>query len=306
MNPHDAKSRDEGLFVEGNLPTVLANDVAGEIVKLGPLGTGDFHVGDHVFSRSDLLKNKDHGGLQQYCLLDPNFSSKVPPNVTDRRVATVACNLMAPFISFFDVLAIPLPGTEESKSFGYKAQIILIIGGGANCGKLGVQLAKWAGFGRIIVVAGKRNEGELKKCGATHIIDRHVDDVLSEIREIAGDDLMYAYDAINEGEAVTLGVAALSNTKKGALATPLSGRPDSSKIGKKEQGFHIKQTFGLSWVHPELAKFFWSNIYGWLESGVITPLCFKVLNGLDADKVNAIYDNYAQGRSQSKVHVLPD
>jgi hypothetical protein len=44
---------------------------------------------------------------------------------------------------------------------------------------------------------------------------------------------------------------------------------------------------------------------GWLKDGVITPGSFEVYEGLDADKINAVYDNYRDGKAQGKVHIRP-
>lgn len=305
VNPHDQKSRDTGLFTKDSLPAVLANDVVGEIVKLGPHSTRDYQVGDHIFAQSNAIAGIDHGGLQEYCLLDVEYSCKVPSNINDDQAATIPTNMIAPYIAFFTpVLGLVIPETDAAKAFDFKPLSLLVVGGGSNCGKFGVQLAKWAGIGQIIVVAGKDNEAQLKQLGATHVIDRHGADVLGEIRKLTGDDLIYAYDAVNRDN--TLAVAALSNTKKGTLATLVHGQPDTAKIGEKKAGYEVKGVFGLSMAYPEAAGLFWRKFMPeWLESGAVSPLDYKVIEGLNADKVNAVYDNYRDGMPQSKVHVHP-
>ena len=202
MNPHDQKQRDTSLFIKDKLPAVLANDVVGEIVKLGPSDTKDYKIGDHVFVQGNFFAGFDHGGLQQYALLDSKYSSRVPKSLNDDEANMLPINLVASYIAFFaqSGLGLPLPGTDASRTFDYTSQSILIIGGGSNCGKFGVQLAKWAGFGTIVVVAGSKNEAQLKQLRATHIIDRQSSDVLGEIRVLVGDDLLYSYDAVNRYE----------------------------------------------------------------------------------------------------------
>jgi NADPH2:quinone reductase len=78
-------------------------------------------------------------------------------------------------------LAIPFPGRNENKDFDYAAQTLVIIGGGSNVGRLTVQFAKMVGIGRIIAIASIRGEEELKKLGATHVIDRYSKDIPSEV-----------------------------------------------------------------------------------------------------------------------------
>jgi NADPH:quinone reductase len=216
-------------------------------------------------------------------------------------------NVIAPFITLFTANGFgwPIPGTDAAKGFDYSAQTLLIIGGGANTGKFMTQFAKWAGVGTIIAVAGPKNEAELKKYGATHIIDRHSSSALEEIRAITGDELTCVFDCVNEGD-LTFGVSALSNTKNGLVACLIPGKADEAKVvGEKKGGYDCRHQLGLSWAHPEAAKFFWGHMEGWLKDGVITPGSFEVYEGLDADKINAVYDNYRDGKAQGKVHIRP-
>lgn len=97
----------------------------------------------------------------------------------------------------FDTLEIPAPWTDQAKTFDYANTSLLVMGGGSNCGKFGVQLATIAGIGKIVVVGG--NETELKSYGATHVLDRHGghDVVLERIRAVVDDDLIYVTTLIN-------------------------------------------------------------------------------------------------------------
>lgn len=94
------------------------------------------------------------------------------------------------------------------------------------------------GIGRIITVAGL-HRNDLKARGATHVIDRHAVDALDQIRAITGDDLVYAIDTFNSDLGQELGVAALSNSKRGTLITlrRTNGDFDPARIGVKEAGY---------------------------------------------------------------------
>lgn len=195
-------------------------------------------------------------------------------------------------------MGIPAPWTEKAKTFDYAGTQLLIIGGGSNCGRFAVQIAKLAGIGKIVVVGGR--EDQLKKFGATHIIDRHGgnDVVLERIRKIVGDDLVYAYDAVNHPSDQYLGINALSNSKKGALARLVFsiGEPDTSKILPKNAGYELKNTFGSSHAKAELTTPFWKQLEGYLQKGEIVPLQYTAVNGLDLDKANEVLDAYRDGR----------
>lgn len=308
VNPHDQKVRDVGLFIGSNVPAIIANDIAGTVSSLGLNVTG-FSIGDHVFGQSEL--SIDTGGLQQYCLLDADVTAHVPPDISDDQAATLPVNGIAPFVALFDSsgLGIPPPFTNniDAKAFDYAAQALVIIGGGANTGKLGIQLASLAGIGKIVAVASASNAAELKSYGATHIIDRHAsnEEIKSHIQEITGDDLLYVYDTINKDH--TLAVSLLSSTRNGKVATLLPGEVDTAKIGEKKAGFRIAHTFGSSHLHRDLGRKFWKELPSWVESGKLKPLSFKIVEGgLSTEGVNRVLDNYRDGKSPGKWHVHPN
>lgn len=88
LNPHDHKARDWGLFIKDNLPSSLANDVVGEVTVLGE-GVTRFKVGDVVFSQAAFV------GLQQYALLEEDFTAIVPEGISQDEAATLPTNIIA-------------------------------------------------------------------------------------------------------------------------------------------------------------------------------------------------------------------
>ncbi|KAF2189255.1 GroES-like protein [Zopfia rhizophila CBS 207.26] len=306
INPHDQKSRDTGLFIKDDLPSILANDVAGIVTAIGPKAT-KFHIGDRIFAQAGISPGSTQNGLQQYAVVDEDFAAKVPHGFTDDDGVTLPTNIIAPLVGLFDQsgLGIPAPWTEQAKTFDYNGTQILIIGGGSNCGRFAVPCAKLVGIGKIVVVGGK--EEELKKFGATDVLDRHGghDAVLERIRNVVGDDLVYAFDAVNAAEDQILGLNALSSTKKGKMARLIFsfGSLDESKIVGKQVGYELKDVFGSSHLKSEVAMPFWERVGGYLEQGKIIPLSYVVENGLDAATVNAVLDKYRDGKPVTKTHI---
>ncbi|KAG4431501.1 hypothetical protein IFR05_013016 [Cadophora sp. M221] len=174
--------------------------------------------------------------------------------MSDDEAATLPTNTIASLVSFFSSLnglGILAPWSVEAKDFDYASTTVLIIGGGSNCGKFRVQLAKLAGIGTIVVVGGVDIESKIY--GATHVLDRHgeYNEVLEWIRTVVGDDLQYAFDAINAPPGQILALNALSNTKKGTLARlVLMGPVDESMVVGKNAGFKVKDVMGSSQLHP--------------------------------------------------------
>jgi NADPH2:quinone reductase len=258
------------------------------------------------------MAHTDTAGLQQYALLTANLSARVPLSLSDYEAATIPVNSLAPFIAIFHEsgLGFPPPGTIEAENFGYAEKTLVIIGGGSNCGKFGVQLASLVGFGRIIVIAGLNSSKELRNYGATHIIDRHQShsEIKKRVLEVTGDDNVgFVYDALNRDH--TLAVSLLSNTQKGVVAALLPGKVvHEDEIGEKEMGYEVKKVFGASHAQPDFyAELFWEKMPLWIESGAIRPLGFKVVEGgLDRDGVNRVLNDYRDGKNPGKWHVHPN
>ncbi|KAF5618728.1 zinc-type alcohol dehydrogenase [Fusarium sp. NRRL 52700] len=311
LNPHDQRTRDDGLFVT-SMPYVIASDIVGEVVTVG---TGEhsarFTLGDHVFGHTFAEGgfNNDFNAAQQYALVDARFVGRVANSgLSDDEASTIPVIVLAAFIALCAPSGhgLPAPFSPEAKSFDYSSVSLLVIGGGSNTGRAVVELAKLAGIGQIIAIAGKQNEGSLKAIGATHVIDRRAPDVLEQIRAITGDELIYAVDTVNAGPDQELGVAALSNKKKGTLITLRrpDGDLDAARIGLKAASYERRLVFGVSPIHPELTMKFWEEAPCWYKEGVLRPSSFEVIQGLDPDAVNKALDKYRDG-SGVKMNIHP-
>jgi NADPH2:quinone reductase len=306
FNPHDQKARDGGLFIAENLPGILTNDVTGTVVALGP-GVDKYQVGDRVLSHPGFSGNYAQNGLQEYAVNDVNAGFKIPDAISDDEAATLPTNIIAPLVGLFDGtngVGIPAPWTEEAKAFDYKGATVLVLGGGSNCGRFAVQLAALANIGTIVSVGG--SEEELKGYGATHVLDRHGGDevVLERIRKVVGDDLIYAFDAVNPPAGQILGLNALSSSKKGKLARLLpTGAVDESKVAGKKAGFEVINVFGSSQVKPDLCYPFWDRVPEYLTSGKLKPLKVAVKQGLTSENANAVLDAYRDGKLAQKTHI---
>ncbi|KAF5535517.1 zinc-type alcohol dehydrogenase [Fusarium mexicanum] len=302
LNPHDQRTRDDGLFIS-SMPYVIASDIVGEVVTVGAgEDSAKFTLGEHVFGHTFAEGgfNNDFNAAQQYALVDARFVGRVAGSgLTDDEASTIPVIVLAAFITLFAPSGhgIPAPFTSEAKTFEYSSISLLVIGGGSNTGRAVVELAKLAGIGQILVIAGKQNEANLKAIGATHFIDRRDPDVLDQIRAITGDELIYAVDTVNAGLDQELGVAALSNKKKGTLITlrRTDGDLDAARIGPKAAGYERRLVFGVSPIHPELTTKFWEEVPRWYNEGKLHASSFEVIKGLDADAVNKALDKYRDG-----------
>ncbi|KAK4119825.1 GroES-like protein [Parathielavia appendiculata] len=311
LNPHDQKIRDYGIIITPeHLPYITGNDIAGVVEDVGSDVTA-WKRGDRVFAQAD-AGTPDGGGAQQYAVVPADLVAPIPESMSFDEAATLPTVAMASFVALFHPsgLGLPAPYSKESESFGYQQRSLVVIGGGSNCGKLAVQLARLVGFGKIITIAAKtpEKEAELKELGATHVLDRRAEDVVEQCRAVVGDGLLYALDTVNNGPmAHTLGVSLLSASEKGTLATLLPGdvHVDESKIGHKAAGYEVRFTRGSAHLHRELGQQFWKHLPGWLEAGKIRPLRYRIISHLDEKAVNEALDGYRDGGSITKVNIHP-
>jgi NADPH2:quinone reductase len=208
--------------------------------------------------------------------------------------ATLPTNVSAAFVALFDVLGLPAPWQDNVAC----PEHLLVVGGGSNCGNLAVQLAKLAGVPNIVAVGG--NEALLRRLGATHIIDRHSpeDTIIDKIREATNNDLVYALDAVNFPEGLGLALRALSDNRPGKLARLLP-------IGSVEdtRGHELLDVLGLFIYRDPLCVELWERLTGYVEAGAIRPTSFSMLEGLEAEVVNAALDGYRDGTCRNKPQI---
>jgi NADPH:quinone reductase len=110
------------------------------------------------------------------------------------------------------------------------------------------------------------------------------------------------YDTYTFGDH-SLGVSLLSNTKRGTFIHNTHGQAAEAVLASKKGRVDCRHIQGFSHAIPEFGQMFWKQLPIWLETGKITPLKYKVIDGLDSAKVNAALDEYKEGRGGERYHV---
>jgi NADPH2:quinone reductase len=262
-----------------------------------------FPIGAHVFSQG-LLRRPMSGGLQEYTVIDGRYAATVPAGISDTTAALYPINAVTAAMSLFSAagFAWPFPGTPEAAGFDYAAQKVVIMGGGSNVGRLAIQFARLAGIGTIIAVASASGTELLKRLGATHVVSRQASDVEAQVRGIVADELTYVYDTFTKGDQ-SLGVSLLSDSKKGTFVHITAGAVSEAVLARKNGGIEVKFVQGISSAIPDFGELFWKQFPTWLETGKVKPLKYKIIEGLDAAKVNEVLDEYREGRGGERYHV---
>lgn len=139
-NPHDEKIRDEGLFTGNKAPYILANDIAGTSTRVGP-AVSRFRPGNRVFGQAG-VGSLDRGSLQQYALVDADLAARIPDSLTDDAAATFPTDAMAAFVALSRAprCRVPLPYAPPAECDAFRAErhAVVVLGVGANCGRMGV------------------------------------------------------------------------------------------------------------------------------------------------------------------------
>ncbi len=159
-----------------------------------------------------------------------------------------------------------------------------------------MQLARIAGLGKIIVVAGPSNSDQLKLMGATHVIDRHgsATDIAQQIKEIVGsEDVTQVYSCAQL--QLDLVVAILSASKSSRLRCLLPVEAEEAEKLKEQRPLCDAQ-FMDDITNESLKPYtdrFWREVPQRLTHGKILPTKYRVIQGLErVQETNEALDTY--------------
>ena len=220
---------------------------------------------------------------------------------------TFPVNATTSFAALFHPLGFGLPPPFRTKfQLWTPSETILIIGGGSNVGKMAIQFAKMAGIQQIITIASIANSAILKKFGATHVIDRHLEPsaIATEIRKLAGQDgITHIYDCVSWDYAFPISL--LSTSKHNILLT-LHPAEDAEKIVKEKRlDCRVQFILGNSEFLEPLTAEFWKYLPGWVEDGKLAVSKYRVVEGLDLKLVEEGLDSYRDGSPVTPFIVHP-
>ncbi|KAL7266974.1 hypothetical protein RUND412_010459 [Rhizina undulata] len=279
VNPVDWKIIKYGMIIQ-KFPSVLGKDIAGIVEKVGD-EVKDFKVGDRVMSQC-YFESADHGGFQQYCVLDATLVGKIPDNIDFDDAATVPLASFTAIVGLFSPpglglqppKGIPQAGPNSTKS-------ILILGGASNVGQFAIQLARIAGIENIITTASPKNKELCLMLGATHFFDRSDEGAASKIKALFGEDLRYAFDAISSEETQRIAMEAMADNHKVHLTTVLPPVKDRSTFPKKSEEPAWNNIYGGSNLQRNYIVPFYSVVHNWLASGQLVTPRLEVVGGLE-------------------------
>lgn len=260
VNPLDCRIRDGDfkLILPYRLPLVMGNDVAGEIVRVGPR-VQRFKPGDEVYARP----SKDRiGTFAEFIAMRAGDVALKPKNLTMEEAASI------PLVGLTAVQAL----VERSNL--RKGQKVLIHAGSGGVGTLAIQLAKHLGA-FVATTTSTANSDLVRRLGADVVIDYKKEDFETALRD---------YDLVlNALDAKTL-EKSLRVLKPGGKLISISGPPDPA----------FAREIGANWVLRQLVYFLSSSIRSKAKRhGVQYSFLFMRADGEQLQSITSLIENGA-------------
>jgi NADPH:quinone reductase-like Zn-dependent oxidoreductase len=194
------KSGEFKLVLPYRLPLILGHDVAGVVVRVGPL-VRQFKPGDEVYSRPDDFRI---GAFAEFIAIK-EISLAIKPKA----------------LTMEEAASIPLVGLTAWQALIEKANLkkgqkVFIQAGSGGVGTFAIQLAKHLGA-FVATTTSTANVDWVKRLGADIVIDYKKDDF---------ENILHGYDVVlNSQDSKTLSKS-LSVLKPGGKLISISGPPD--------------------------------------------------------------------------------
>ncbi|KAF2451083.1 GroES-like protein [Karstenula rhodostoma CBS 690.94] len=303
LNPLDWKRQLTGMFIP-SYPAVLGTDLSGVVEAVGS-NVSKFKPGDRVLGGADgiVSQKPENAAFQTYTILRSSSTSKLPSSVSLEQAATLTTSIVTSYLMLFHVLGLPKP---ELKAPPPNATV-LVWGGASMTGNLTIQLAKLAGL-NVYATASKKNHEHLRSLGASVLFDYNSSTVVEDAvaaAEREGKPIAYVADTI--ASTATLSSVQDILSKSTATAKVIAHTGPWPEDLPKLDAIDADMVHGEElWYKPDMiqlgSKIFHEDLPTWLESGVIAPPPYRVIEG-GVGKIQAALEVLKAGVSNQKVLV---
>ncbi|KAL4862123.1 hypothetical protein BDV12DRAFT_190635 [Aspergillus spectabilis] len=297
INPVDGSLQAKAWYPL-NYPAVLGQDVAGEVIEIGPDVTR-FKPGDRVVGHALGMASKraEDGGFQAYTLLQTNMVSHIPDDVTYESAAVLPLALSTASCGLFqhDFLSLQYPTDPRAKPTG---KTLLVWGGASSVGSNAIQLAVSAGY-EVYTTASPKNFEYVKNLGAAQVFDYNSPTVTDDlVNALKGKTLAGALDCI--------GFAASPLTVEVVLRSEGVKIISTTKGGfKAPEGVTLKIIFGTSLKDNDVGKAIYETFLPKaLKAKSFVPAPEPLVVGVGLESIQGAVDLLAKGVSARKVVVL--
>ncbi|MEF2977044.1 zinc-binding alcohol dehydrogenase family protein [Subtercola sp. YIM 133946] len=237
VNPLDEIKQATGNLMYRWLPypSVLGEDVAGEVVEVGSAVTR-FSVGDRVLAYVvGMEKGRNHqpeGGFQLYSVARAMLAAPLPESLSFEQAAVLPLAVSTAASALFqsDQLGlrhpVPVPPAEAAPAGGREA--VVVWGGSTSVGSNAIQLARAAGY-EVVTTASPHNHDVVRRLGASHVFDYASPTAVRDIAAVLAGVTVAGVFAAGTGSAEpAVAVAIATGATRVSLASPsvsLGGLP---------------------------------------------------------------------------------
>ena len=302
INPVDWKIQASGGFGL-KYPTILGEDVVGEVLEVGSNLKKNFRVGNRILANAWALRGgPSYGAFQIYPAINAKTACLIPDDLSfeDAVVLPLSISTAAAGLYLDYTLGLPFPNLESSLfPFSSKSKTLLLWGGSSSVGSSVIQLATASGY-HVVTTASPSNYEYCKLLGATLVLDYHNPDIVPILVSLLKDTkLAGAYDAIGTETTVRQCASVLHALGGGTIASVVSS-PDTFKNVKISR---ISSEDIISEA-PKVAEKIWGDyIPAALKTGQFMPAPKPLLVGKGLESVQKGLDRQKKGVSARKVVV---
>ncbi|KAI3324542.1 zinc-binding oxidoreductase CipB [Xylariaceae sp. AK1471] len=297
INPVDGNLQYTAFFPL-KYPTILGQDVAGDVAVVGP-GVTRFKVGDRVVGHATSMVSGRHqdGGFQHYTTLQTNMASPIPANMSYETAVVLPLGLSTAAAGLFqkNFLSLQLPQEPAREPIG---KTLLVWGGASSVGSNAIQLAIAAGY-EVITTASAHNFDYVKKLGASQVFDYKSPTVQEDLIDaFKSKTLAGVMDCIGAPAWAICVEVALKSSGNKFVATAKRGYPAPPEAVK------LEGVFGLTVKDDDTAKAIYEDFLPKaLEAGSYKPSPEPLVAGQGLESIQAAVDLHRAGVSAQKIVV---
>ena len=227
VNPLDEIKQSTGNVMYGWLPspTVLGEDVAGEVVEVGA-GVSGFTVGDRVIAYAvGMEKKRNHaaeGAFQLFTVVQAQLTARIPDELSfeDAVVLPLAISTAASALFQSDQLGLRHPTSGAAGADADPTEWVVVWGGSTSVGSNAIQLAVAAGYS-VITTASPYNHDRMRALGARHVVDYRSGSAVRDVVALVEGRPVAGIIAVGTGSAEpALSIAVATGARRISLTSP--------------------------------------------------------------------------------------
>ncbi|KAF6806323.1 hypothetical protein CSOJ01_08899 [Colletotrichum sojae] len=303
LNPAEWKIQDLGIIVTKYL-TILGADAAGYVEQVGQ-GVTHLKPGQRAIAYCTGLGRQDpaFGTFQLYSKADANLTSVVPDGMSLEEAAVLPLAMATASVGLFKrkYLGLPLPRADLKSQTEERGErkTLLVWGGSSSVGGTAVQLASAAGL-RVVATASRGNFERVKELGAEVIVDYRDGEVVRQVLDAVGGDVVGVYDAVSTEASLKPIGEVLEKIGERKVVTML---PNENKFGRNAV-LEFAAAFEITEDPAEVGDPVWGDfVPKALERGRLLARPEPVVVGTGLEAVQGGLDRLKEGVSARRLVV---